>query len=69
MIYTVVIRLFYLNIASPGWASILIAVVFFGGVQLFSLGIMGQYIGRIFTEVKQRPKYIINEIIENNKNA
>lgn len=69
MIYTIVIRLFYLNIASPGWASILIAVVFFGGVQLFSLGIMGQYIGRIFTEVKQRPKYIINEIIENNKNA
>lgn len=69
MIYTIVIRLFYLNIASPGWASILIAVVFFGGVQLFSLGIMGQYIGRIFTEVKQRPKYIISDIIENNKKA
>lgn len=65
-LYTIVIRFFYLNIAAPGWASILIAVVFFGGVQLFSLGIMGQYIGRIFTEVKQRPKYIISEIIENN---
>ncbi len=67
MIYTIVIRLFYLNISSPGWASILIAVVFFGGVQLFSLGIIGQYIGRIFTEVKQRPKYIISEIIKREK--
>lgn len=64
MIYTIVIRLFYLNIASPGWASILIAVVFFGGIQLFSLGVIGQYIGRIFTEVKQRPKYIVSEIMK-----
>lgn len=43
----------------PGFPSLIIAVMFFGGVQLLSIGILGEYIARIFTEVKQRPKYII----------
>lgn len=42
----------------PGWASLMTAVVFFGGIQLMSIGILGEYIGRIYEEVKQRPLYI-----------
>jgi len=44
---------------SPGFPSLIVAVMFLGGIQLLSIGILGEYIARIFTEVKQRPKYII----------
>ena len=47
----------------PGWASIMVAVLFIGGVQLISVGILGQYIARIYDEVKQRPKFIIKRTI------
>jgi polyisoprenyl-phosphate glycosyltransferase len=43
----------------PGYATIVVAIMFFGGIQLLSIGILGEYLARIFTEVKQRPKYII----------
>lgn len=43
----------------PGFPSIIVAVMFLGGIQLLSIGILGEYIARIFTEVKQRPKYIV----------
>ena len=44
---------------APGWASVLASVVFFGGMQLMVLGIIGTYLGKLFMQAKQRPNYII----------
>jgi dolichol-phosphate mannosyltransferase len=51
----------------PGWTSIMIVIIFFGGVQLITIGIVGEYIGSIFDEVKNRPQYIINKKINFDK--
>ena len=51
--------------AVPGWASMTCIVCFVSGVQLVSLGIIGEYIGKIYLETKQRPRYIISERTEN----
>lgn len=55
----VLVSKFILNDAVAGWATITACVLFFGGVQLTVLGILGEYIGRIFEEVKNRPLYLI----------
>jgi glycosyltransferase involved in cell wall biosynthesis len=49
------------GIETPGWATIVTTISFFGGLQLFALGVVGEYIGRVFDEVKHRPHYIIDE--------
>jgi dolichol-phosphate mannosyltransferase len=48
--------------AIPGWTSTLLSILFLGAVQLFSLGILGEYLGRIYEEVKRRPPYLVKEI-------
>lgn len=60
VIYAVLLRLFTTDWVR-GWSSLFVAVLFMGGVQLISLGIIGEYIGRIYGEVKQRPLYFVSE--------
>ncbi|MBZ8131685.1 glycosyltransferase family 2 protein [Afifella sp. IM 167] len=56
-----VTRTLILGIDVPGYASLMVLVLFFGGINLLSLGIIGEYLGRTYTEVKGRPLYIVRE--------
>jgi polyisoprenyl-phosphate glycosyltransferase len=58
----VLISWFYLK-AVPGWTSIFLTMLIFSSVQLFSLGIIGEYLGRVYMQTKQRPLFIIREIV------
>jgi glycosyltransferase involved in cell wall biosynthesis len=49
--------------AIPGWASTIVSIAFLGGLILMTLGVIGEYIGRIYDEVKQRPLYVIREMV------
>lgn len=52
---------YFMGSVVPGWSSSLIASCFIGGIQLISLGVIGEYVGKIYLETKQRPRYIISE--------
>lgn len=60
MVYAILMRLFT-DVWVPGWTLLFVAVSFFGGVQLLSLGIIGEYVGRIYSESKRRPLYLVAE--------
>lgn len=58
------IRTLLYGVETPGYASLMIAILFIGGVQLIGIGVLGEYIGRIFSEVKGRPAYIVRQILD-----
>jgi len=59
----IVIRTLTTGIEVPGYASLMVAILFLGGLQLLSLGVLGEYVGRILTETKGRPLYVVRETI------
>ena len=63
LIYALLSFIFDWNNITPGWTSIMVAITFFAGVQLLSLWMMSEYIGRIYDESKERPQYIIDKTI------
>jgi glycosyltransferase involved in cell wall biosynthesis len=63
ILYALIIigRTIFLGTDVPGWATLSVAITFLGGIQLFSIGILGEYVSCIYTEVKMRPNYLIAE--------
>ncbi|GAB4113184.1 MAG: glycosyltransferase family 2 protein [Thermoflexibacter sp.] len=61
IIYTFYVKYFTNQDVERGWASLMVAILFLGGVQLISIGILGEYISRINTDVRKRPLYFIKE--------
>jgi len=46
-----------------GWTGLFVSIMFLGGIQLITIGIIGEYIGKIYTQVQQRPRYLIKETV------
>jgi len=63
VIFWVIFEKIFLGTTVDGWASMMISIYFIGGIQLMSIGIIGEYIGRIFQQSKGRPRYIIDKEI------
>ncbi|MGO2415146.1 MAG: hypothetical protein ACTH7H_05230, partial [Cobetia crustatorum] len=59
-ILVIISKTVFFGIDAPGYASLMVAVLFFGGMQLISIGVLGEYLGRLFMETKQRPLYLID---------
>lgn len=56
---------YFMGVTVPGWTAITCSIWLLGGIQLLCIGVLGEYIGKIFSEVKQRPRYIVEEIFSN----
>jgi dolichol-phosphate mannosyltransferase len=61
--YSLIVRLFTPNWVA-GWTTLILAILLASGVQMFCFGILGEYVGRIYTEIKQRPLFIVREMLE-----
>ena len=63
-LYTLFVRMFSAHHVESGWTSLMIVLLVFSGTQLLSLGILSEYVGRIYDEVKQRPRYVVGSLSE-----
>ena len=66
-IIVIIVQKLAFDSSPPGYASTVVLLLFFGGIQLFSLGIIGEYLGRVYIETKKRPIYIAKEIRKSGK--
>ena len=57
----IIVKVFLIGIEVPGYASIMVAMMFLSGIQLLSIGVLAEYVGRIYEEVKRRPTYLISD--------
>ena len=55
---------YFLGRTAPGWATIVVSIWGIGGLQLLAIGVIGEYIGKIYMETKERPRYIIEEFLK-----
>ena len=67
-IWAILGKVFDFSHADSGWTSLVVLIVFFSGIQLLTIGIMGAYIGNLFDEIKNRPEYIIEKKINFDEN-
>ena len=58
----IVLRTLVLGADLPGYASLIVAILFLGGIQLIGIGVLGEYIGRIYVDVKRRPHYFVRAV-------
>ncbi|KEI43535.1 glycosyltransferase family 2 protein [Saccharopolyspora rectivirgula] len=61
--YSLTLRLFFPEVTVSGWTMLMVALLFLGGVQMLSLGVIGSYVGRIYSEVQRRPLYVVRRVI------
>ena len=61
-LYFIVWKIFVGGVRLPGYASIAAGIFFLGGVQLLAIGILGEYIARIFNQVKSRPLFVVDKV-------
>ncbi len=59
-----ILRTLVAGVDLPGYASLMVVMLFLGGIQLISLGVIGEYLGRVFIEVKQRPVYLVDRVYQ-----
>ncbi len=59
----IITKTIFMGVDTPGYASLVVIVLFLGGVQLVSIGLLGEYIGRIYKEVKNRPLYVVDKTL------
>ena len=65
----IILKLMDRVVEVPGWVSLMVVMLFLGGVQIIAIGIVGQYIARVYDETKQRPKFVVKQLIGFDKSA